>query len=145
MLRIGEQLIDWRALDDLAGIHHGDLVADLGDHAEIVRDQNDCGSARGFQLAHQIEDLRLQRDVERGGRLVRDQQLRIAGQRHRDHHALTHAARELVRIFVDPLVGRGDMDAAQQFDRALAGLTPRSAAMTQDGLNDLVADRKTRV
>ena len=41
MLRIGEQLIDRRALDDLAGIHHGDFVADLGDDAEIVGDQDD--------------------------------------------------------------------------------------------------------
>ena len=46
----------------------------------------------------QVEDLRLDRDVERGGRLVGDQQLRIAGERHGDHHALAHAARELVRI-----------------------------------------------
>ena len=74
MLRAGEQLVDRRALDDLAGIHHRDLVADFGDHAEIVGDQDDRRAARGLQLAHQIEDLRLQGDVERGGRLVGDQQ-----------------------------------------------------------------------
>ena len=49
-------------------------------------------------IAQQLEDLRLDGDVERGGRLVGDEQLRLAGQRHRDHHALAHAARELVRI-----------------------------------------------
>ena len=76
MLRIGEELVDRRALDDLAGIHHRDLVADLGDHAEIVGDQDDRGAACGLQFAHQIEDLRLQGDVERGGRLVGDQQPR---------------------------------------------------------------------
>ena len=74
--------------------------------------------ARGLQLAHQLEDLRLHGDVERGGRLVGDQQRRIAGQRHRDHHALAHAAGELVRIFVDALLGRGDVHAAQQLDGA---------------------------
>ena len=54
----------------------------------------------------------------------------IAGQRHRDHHALAHAAGELVRIFVDALFGRGDVDAAQQLDGALARLR---AASRRDG------------
>jgi hypothetical protein len=40
----------------------------------------------------QIEDLRLDRHVERRRRLVREDELRVARQRHRDHHALTHAA-----------------------------------------------------
>ena len=39
-----------------------------------------------------VEDLRLDGDVQRGGRLVGDQQRRIAGHRQRDHHALAHAA-----------------------------------------------------
>ena len=52
------------------------------------------------------DDLRLHRDVERGGRLVRDDQPRLAGQRERDHHALAHAARELVRVLRQPRLGR---------------------------------------
>ncbi len=145
MLRIGEKLIDRCALDDLAGIHHCDLVADLGDHAEIVGDQDDCSAAGGLQFAHQVEDLRLQGDVKRGGRLVGDQKAGIAGQRHRDHHALAHAAGELVRILVDPLVGRGDVDAAQQLDGALARPSPRTTAMAQDRLDDLVSDGEARI
>ena len=56
-----------------------------------------------LQVAHQVEDLRLDGHVERGGGLVGDQQLGVAGQRHRDHRALPHAAGELVRVVVDPL------------------------------------------
>ena len=41
MLRIGEQGVDRRALDDLAGVHHQHVVGDLGDHAEIVGDDQD--------------------------------------------------------------------------------------------------------
>src|SRR6266516_4695068 len=37
------------------------------------------------------------------------------------------------------------MNAAQQFDRALARHPPRYAAMTQDGFDDLLADRETRI
>ena len=40
----------------------------------------------------QIENLRLDGHVERGGRLVGDQQLRLAGQRDRDRNPLPHAA-----------------------------------------------------
>ena len=71
-----------------------------------------------LQLADEIEDLRLHRDVERGRRLVGDQQRGIAGQRHGDHRALAHAARQLVRIAVDGFVGLGDVDLGQQLDGA---------------------------
>ena len=53
--------------------------------------------SRSLQLAEQVEDLRLDGDVERRGRLVGDQELGIAGERHGDHDALAHAAGELVR------------------------------------------------
>ena len=58
-----------------------------------------------LQLAQQVEDLRLNGHVERRGRLVGDQQLRLRRERHGDHHALAHAARELVRIGLEALLG----------------------------------------
>ena len=75
-----------------------DVVAELGDDAEIVRDQDHGGAELGSQARDQLEDLRLDGDVERRRRLVGDQQLRVVDQRHRDHHALAHAAGQLVRI-----------------------------------------------
>jgi hypothetical protein len=48
----------------------------------------------------QVEDLRLDGDVERGRRLVGDQQVRLAGQRDGDHHPLLHAAGKLEGVFV---------------------------------------------
>ena len=59
----------------------------------------DRGAELALQVEDQVEDLRLDGDVERGGRLVGDQHLRIAGERHGDHRALAHAAGELMRIF----------------------------------------------
>src|SRR3546814_8399043 len=58
--------------------------------------------------------------VECGGRLVGDDQLRLGGQRERDHHTLAHAAGELVRIMVDALFRRRDADIGQQLHGALA-------------------------
>ena len=51
-----------------------------------------------LQLDEQVEDRRLHRDVERRGRLVADDELRVAGERARDRDALLQAARELHRL-----------------------------------------------
>jgi hypothetical protein len=56
-----------------------------------------------LELGDQLQDLRLDGDVERGGRFVGDEQLRLARERHRDQHALAHAARHLVRVLLDAL------------------------------------------
>ena len=60
------------------------------------------------------QDLRLHGDVERRRRLVGDQELGLERQAHRDHHALLHAARELVGIVPRAPLGVGNVDRAQQ-------------------------------
>ena len=64
---------------------------------KIVRDQQHGHAALALQRLQQLEDLRLDGDVERGGRLVGDQQVRLVGQRHGDHDALALTAGKLVR------------------------------------------------
>ena len=122
-----EQLIDVRLLDLLARIHDHDPLGDLGDHAQIVRDQHDGVPSLSCSSCSSSQDLRLDRDVERRGRLVGDQQSRIAGQRHRDHHPLAHAAGQLVRIVAQPPLGVGDADQLEQVDRRVARACARSA------------------
>ena len=46
--------------------------------------------------------------------------VRVVRERHRDHRALAHAARELVRIVVDALLGMRDADLPQELHRAVA-------------------------
>ena len=50
-----------------------------------------------------------------------------------------------MRVFVDPFLGRGDVNAPQQLDGPLARAAPGAAAMAQNGLDDLVADGEARV
>ena len=45
-----------------------------------------------LDIGEQGEDLRLDGDVQRGRRLVGDQQVRPVGQRHGDHHTLALSA-----------------------------------------------------
>ncbi len=71
---------------------------------------------RCLQLLQQLQDLRLDGDVERGGGLVGDQQVGLVGERHGDHHPLALAAGELVRKGVEPLLGLGEADEVQQLD-----------------------------
>jgi hypothetical protein len=71
-----------------------------------------------LQLGDQLEDLLLHGDVERAGRLVGDQKLRLAGDRHGDHHPLLLAAGELVGIAVDLL--RGQAHLVQELENAPA-------------------------
>ena len=79
-------------LDQAGGVHHDDAVGVARNHAEIVRDDDERNVERARQILHQLEDLRLNGHVERGGRFVRNDQLRIAGKPDRDHHTLAHTA-----------------------------------------------------
>jgi hypothetical protein len=73
-----------------------------------------------LRVLQELENLRLHGDVKRGGRLVGDQQVRLVGERHRDHHALALPAGELMRIGAEPPRRIGNADFSQQFDDALA-------------------------
>ena len=69
-----------------------------GDHPEVVRHQDDSHAELCAQVVDELEDVALDGHVQRGGRLVGDQQPRLAGQRGGDHRPLPHAARQLVRV-----------------------------------------------
>ena len=102
-------------------------------------DLNSSRSARD-----EVEHLGLDGRVEAGGRLVEDQQRRVLGQRHRDDHALLHAAGELVRVAAHHAVGVGDLDLLEHRPRPLVRLVVLDA-LEREHLGDLVADPDRRV
>ena len=71
--------------------HDDDAVAHAGDHTHIVSDQRDAGTRLAFQLVHQFQHLRLHGHIQRCGRLIREQQFRIAKHGDGNHDALAHA------------------------------------------------------
>ena len=97
------------------------------------------GRSGPCRSSQQVDDLRLDRHVERGHRLVADDQLRLARERPGDADALALAAGELVRIAVR--VGREQADRAQQVGHALALLASGCEAVEPDRLADDVAAR----
>src|SRR6266852_5156855 len=113
MLGVGKDIHGGAGLDDAARIHHHHALAHPGHDAQVVRDQDRGGAELPVDLAQQVEDLRLDGDVERSRRLVGDQYLGRGGQAHGDHRPLTHPTRELVRIVVRAFLRRWDADLVQ--------------------------------
>ncbi len=82
--------------------------------------------------ADHVEHLRLHGDVERGGRLVGDEQRRVVGERHRDRDALAQPARQLVRIGPHAAARvPGRRPGASSCDHAVAMGAPPPAAVQQ--------------
>src|SRR5688572_15117185 len=95
-----EQRIAVGDLDDAAEIHHRYPLADVPDDAEVVPDEEIGEAELVAQLLEQPDDLRLDRDVEGGDRLVAHDEVRPEGKRARDADALALAAAHLMRIAV---------------------------------------------
>jgi hypothetical protein len=141
VLRRLEDLAHRAALDDAAALHHDDVGRQVGDDAHVVRDDDDRAVEALVELPQQVEDLGLDRHVERRGGLVGDQHVRVARQRLGDHGALALAAGELVRVGVERLLRVRHLDELQQLERAHLGGRRDDRLVNPQGLHDLEAHR----
>ena len=132
-------------LDLGAAIHHKCAIGDFGDDAHVVRDEEHGHVLLHLHALDEVEDLALDGDVERRCRLVGDQQFRLRRERHRDHHALPHAAGEAMRRIAEAAPGVGHADPIEQPQRLRACRRLARTAMTIDRFRNLLADNKDRV
>ena len=135
MQRIAEQGRRRAGLDDLAGIHHGDALAMLRRQPQVVGDEEQAGLAIALQLVDQLHDPRLGDDVERRGRFVGDNQVRLAGEGHGDQRALALAAGQLVRKTAEQVCRTRQMNRIERSDRPFA---PRRLAVMAESFEMLV-------
>ena len=91
MLRPREHLFGTAFLNDLAAIHHNHAFAEIADDREIVGDKHQREVHLRRELAKELDDLRLDGNVEGGDALVGDDQFRVDGQRAGDAGALALA------------------------------------------------------
>jgi hypothetical protein len=70
--RFSEEGIRGSHLDNLAQIHDSDSITDVSHHRQIVGYEEIGESEAGLELVEQVEDLRLDRYIERGYGLVGD-------------------------------------------------------------------------
>jgi hypothetical protein len=78
--------------------------------------------------------LRLYGHIQRRGRLVGDEDFRIADQGHGDHHALPHAAAHFEGILIDAFLRSGDPHLSEHLDGLGAGLGLGQGLVQQDRL-----------
>ncbi|QNQ99423.1 hypothetical protein BGI51_18175 [Pseudomonas oryzihabitans] len=108
-------------------------------------DEHDGRAEFPLQIAQQVQDLRLDGDVQRRGGFVGDDEVRFAEQRHGDHHPLAQSATELVRILAQALAGVADADLFQHGLRACPGGLAIQPAVAPQHLGELVADAVGRI
>jgi hypothetical protein len=144
MLRVLVDLAHRAGLDQNALLHHHDTVRNLGNDAEIMRNNEDRHSGLPLQLLEKCQHFGLHGNIERGRRLVSDQEVWAQRKRHGDHHALTLTAGKLVRIFVERMIRVGNAHTSEKPQRL--GLRLGSIrAVRREGLPDLPADGVDRI
>ena len=104
-------------LDDAAVAHHHQVVGHQRHQGDVVGDEQQRRALGGDQFGEQRQHLGLHGDVERGRRLVGDQQRRPAGEGDGDADALSLTSGELVRIGACGAFGFGQPDPVAQLDR----------------------------
>src|SRR5262249_24831676 len=126
-----------------AEVDDGDRVREQADDGEVVRDEEERELALALELAQEVDDLRLDRDVERRRRFVEHDELRPRCERPRDPDALLLTAGELMRE--PPRVLRAEADHLEERLELTLHRGLRNDAMHEQRLGDELADRVTRV
>ena len=91
------------------------------------------------------EDLRLDGNVESGGRLVGDDEVGLVDESDGDGDTLAHAAGQLVRVVPEAALGRGNADLGQCRPRALQRLGLAHPVVHAHGLDHLRVDPQDRI
>ena len=91
------QLLGRGQLDQLAGIHDGDAVTDVGHDAQVVADEEIGEAELALQVREQVEHVGLDGDIEGRHHLVADDQPRLS----------TSARAMLARCFWPPEISCG--------------------------------------
>ena len=140
MRRIGIKLVPVGYLDEAAEIHHRHAIGDMTHHRQVVSDEQKAQAEPRLQVLEQIDDLPLDRNVERGNGLVADDEARLERERARNADALALPARKLVRIALRHVGEEADL-AEQRLDALALLLAIGGQAVDAKRLADDLSDR----
>ena len=144
-LGTGKQLLLVRLLHQPAIVHDDDAVSDLVHDTEIVGDEQDGRADLVVQALQDFQHLALHGNVEGRRRLVGDDELGPAGDRHGDHDALALAAAQLVWIGAHDTLRIADVLVFEQLDCSLVGSCAGNVLVQQDGFHDLLTAGEDRI
>ena len=145
MLRRPEQLLRRRQLHNLACIHHRHPIANPRHNPEIMRHKNHPEPMFPLQILQQPQILRLNRNIQRSRRLIRNQHPRLRRQRNRPHNPLPHPPAHLMRIVPRPRFRRRYPHPPQQPLHPLPQTLPRQTQMIMRPLPHLLPHIKHRI
>ncbi|BBK32731.1 hypothetical protein STHU_33650 [Allostella humosa] len=115
----------------------------MPDQCQVVRDEEVGDAAPALHVAQQVDDLGLDRHVQRRYRLVADDDHGLDRQGAGNRHALALAARQLVRIAVEMLLGQPHL--GQELGHPPAPVAAGAQAMDAQGVAHRVGDPAARV
>src|SRR5450759_3979592 len=145
MTRRLEDLFGRRVLDNLAGIRDGDGLCHFSDDGKVVGNDENGHTQLLLKSTHQVQNLRLDGDIERRRGFIRDQEFRVRRQCHGDHDPLTHAAAHLMRVLAEAPFGLGDADQVKHLDGTLLRLGVIDLLMQSNGFANLIPNRVDRI
>ena len=96
--RRGIERLGGGALHEPAQVHHRHAVCQVTHHREVVCDEQVGESAPRLEVGEQVQNLRLDGDVERRDGLVQHDELGFHRERPGDPHALALPARQLMGV-----------------------------------------------
>ena len=142
MRRLIDDLIGGSPLLDVARVQHDDVVRDLRDHGEVVGHVDRRRSLLLDDRLERLQHLDLGGDVEGGGRLVQDQEVRISAKGHRRHQPLELPPRDLVRVAAAEAVRIGEVEGPVELFGPAVGLLPGELAVEHRRLGHLLPNRQ---
>ena len=134
---MGKELVGSGLLDQVPEVHHSHPVGHVAHHRHVVGDEEIAETALLLKIQQQADDLGADGDVQRGDRLVADDQLRLGQEGAGKPDALALAARELMRIAVEVL--RQKAHLIQQLQDQIHVLLPVAAFLDGKRLHQNVA------
>ena len=124
MLRSSQDFVDGTGLDEASGLHDGNGGSELRDNGKTVRDEDQREREFALQAREQFEDLRADGNVERGNRLVGDDDFGAQDQSAGNADALALSSGKFVRIAADKFF-TAEADGVKDFGDALAAVIAR--------------------
>ena len=137
--------LDRSCFFDLAIVENDDMVGDLRDNRQIMCDIDGGGTFFLDHLLEGFQHLNLGGHVERGRRLVKNEQVRLAAQRHRRHQALQLSARHLVRIACSDVLRIGELQRVIERQCLGIGFSLGLRSVKDRRLCHLLVDQDRRV
>src|SRR5438876_5854436 len=129
--------------DELARVHDRKPIAHLGHDSEVVGDEEERHLVDPAEILQDLEDLGLHDYVEGCRGLVRNQELRVHHERHRNHDPLTHPPAELVWIMLETALRNAHR--RERLHRPLDRFPLRNVLVGSYCLDEVILDRKERV